>query len=188
METNFKVSIVRMYMYILCIYLFLQQYNIYLSICTIIITLSEEKPVDASYVKCMSGIQVWATFKWITMAIEGQTYPTVYFESHPNVALRSRRRWYMEGKIKLSQHRLPLYLHALAKLDVFQLTHMFKTWKLWVEKIINFTKRGWRKRMRDALMFWFRNTIKELRCKRAEYLLVYSRRGMNVFSLDSTYI
>ena len=91
--------------------------------------------MDAAYVKRISGLQVWSVFKWIARVMEGQTYPTMNFEAHPNVAIRSRRRWYMEGKIKLSEHRLPLYLNALAKLDVFQLSQMFVRWKRWVQKI-----------------------------------------------------
>ena len=134
--------------------------------------------MDAAYVKRISGLQVWSVFKWIARVMEGQTYPTMNFEAHPNVAIRSRRRWYMEGKIRLSEHRLPLYLNALAKLDVFQLSQVFARWKRWVQKIVYFTKTGWKARLRSALMFWFRHTIKMLKCKRAEYLLVNSKRGI----------
>ena len=138
---------------------------------------SEEKPVDASYVRRITGIQVWAAYKWIAKSIEGQSYPTTHFQGHPSVALRRRRRWYIEGKIRTSQHRIPLYLHALAKLDVYQLTHTFRSWKIWVQRVVKFTKCGREDRMRKALIFWFRSTIKKLRCKRAEYLLVYSKQG-----------
>ena len=132
--------------------------------------------MDAAYVKRISGLQEYGLCSSGLRVMEGQTYPTMNFEAHPNVAIRSRRRWYMEGKIKLSEHRLPLYLNALAKLDVFQLSQVFARWKRWVQKIVYFTKTGWKARLRSALMFWFRHTIKMLKCKRAEYLLVNSKR------------
>lgn len=138
---------------------------------------------DPERVAPKNGVYVYAGFKWINKSLANYNSDNL-FPFHAaigstgteNSALLKRIRNYMIDKLDLPASSLPLFEHALAMLDVFQLTRMFKAWKTYYKRIKTINQHA-SKSTRKRIFYWWQQIVRNKRLLAENQEIILNRQG-----------